>query len=728
MEPKYETGSISLTRILDALGNNQNGTFLIPDFQRAYVWNPIQIINLLDTLFHGWPFGSILLAQAPHAGTFFTARPLYQRIKASLVWGGSKYKLDIQENASVSQTCEPDTGYTLILDGQQRLQSLLFALSKACQGIELTEFGWLCLNQRKSGYWSRFKNCYSPLAKLYVNITNLEQAMEREGDIGSLSYVFFERDDVKPIFEWCLDSETPHWNWRSGVPQNINEVKHNHVRLADVWEFTRTYIDEYNDSDNIVLKPFTEDNVKKLCSIKEVDYKPALYEFCRHVSSLHNLSIPYTKISLPIPEANASESDINSYNRSVLNIFTRLNEGGDPLTKSEITLSWLKRNWSKEIAPAEICFSKLHKTGILYELKNRFGIDISIEDIVNEITHIWAICNNSGKKLNQNDMMGGVLIEEAAKWISINWPIITKSIYETVETLHKNDILFRKRFGSFRAISLLASWKIIGEQWFATLGGTKDRYAQKSACLQDDFEKVVVHFVLAGQLSEAWYSESIQNKLVVLRNNLVDKDIDDGFSLLRETINGITRSLCKNARDAVLRITIDSRVSRYRNFLSIWHHLTNERADFSNCLIREPGSAQEGRHLDVDHFIARDYWESDFLPRHGIDQTNLNYYALLDAINQIGNCNIVEKTLNISMGKKTEQELHDFLKNCFGSEERLNKACEIEILYLSKEMLSPEDKSPEDIISALEKRTRKIQEDLIQYFSKPTFHLATKNR
>ena len=80
------------------------------------------------------------------------------------------------------------------------------------------------------------------------------------------------------------------------------------------------------------------------------------------------------------------------------------------------------------------------------------------------------------------------------------------------------------------------------------------------------------------------------------------------------------------------------------------------------------------------------------------------------------------------MGKKTEQELHDFLKNCFGSEERLNKACEIGTLYLSKEMLSPGDKSPKDIISALEKRTRKIQEDLIQYFSEPTFPLATKNR
>ncbi|MBQ7209202.1 MAG: DUF262 domain-containing protein [Lentisphaeria bacterium] len=716
MEPKYETGNIALTKILDALGNNQNGTYLIPDFQRAYVWTPIQVINLLDTLFHGWPFGSILLAQAPRAGTFFTARPLYRRIKASLEWSGSKYKLDISENDCVSQTYEPDAGYTLILDGQQRLQSLLFALSKACQGIELTEYGWLCLSQRGSGYWSRFKGCYSPLARVYLNITNLEDAMERDGNIQSLKYVFFEQDDTKPILEWCLDSETPHWRWRSGVPRNVNEVKHDHIALADIWEFTRSYIDEYDDTDNVMIKPFSEDNVKKLCSIREVDYKPALFEFCRYVSSLHNLSIPFTKISLPIPEEAASESDISAYNRSVLNIFTRLNEGGIALTKSDITLSWLKRNWDKRSLPATQCFSK-QQGGILHELNDRFGIDLAIEDIVNEITYIWVICANDGKKLNQNDLMGGVLIEHAAKWISQNWSIITNAIYEVVDKLHRNQIIFKKRFGSFRAVSLLAAWKIIGELWFRRLGGTRDRHTQKSSCLQDEFNKFVTHFILAGQIVEAWGRDAVQNKLVSLQKNIENADWDDGFSLLRGTIEEITRNLCKGAIDAITTMQIDPRVSRYRNYLWIWHHLSLERAEFSSCLIREPGEACEGRRLDVDHFIARDYWISDYLPRQGINQTNPDYYTFCNAINQIGNCNIVEKTLNISMGKKAEQELHDFLVTCFGSEERFYHACKKENLYLTPEMLSLTNTSPERVIMSLEERTKKIKNDLIRYFS-----------
>jgi hypothetical protein len=334
MEPKYETDSIYLTQLIDALGNDQSGTYLIPDFQRAYVWNPIQIINLLDTLFHGCPFGNILLAQAPRAGSFFTARPLYQRIKADIEWSDGKYKLDIKEDACVAQTNEPDAGYTLILDGQQRLQSLLFALSTACQGIALTEYGWLRLYRKESGYWPEFKDSYSPAARLYLNISNLEYAMDRENDIQSLNYVFEEQDGVKPILEWCLDGETPHWNWRSGVPQNINEVKRDHILLADIWDFTGRYIDKYASADDIFFRTFSEDNVRNLCLQKEVDYKPVLFEFCRHVLSLHKLSIPYTKISLPMPEDNASESDINLYNRSILNIYRKFNDGGNALSEN----------------------------------------------------------------------------------------------------------------------------------------------------------------------------------------------------------------------------------------------------------------------------------------------------------------------------------------------------------------------------------------------------------
>ena len=46
--------------IRDAVSNT---SYLIPDLQRPYVWTPSQIIMLIDSLFRGWPFGSLLTWQ-----------------------------------------------------------------------------------------------------------------------------------------------------------------------------------------------------------------------------------------------------------------------------------------------------------------------------------------------------------------------------------------------------------------------------------------------------------------------------------------------------------------------------------------------------------------------------------------------------------------------------------------------------------------------------------------
>ena len=324
MMPKYETGSISLSQMLDSLGNDRNGDFSSPDFQRAYVGNPIQVVELLDTVFHGWPLGAFLFARMPNSGTVSCSRPLYRKIRSSLAERNGKLRLDIQEIEYTSQPVEPGIGHTLILDGRQRLQSLLLALSKTYQGLELRECDWLRLYRREAGYPTEYLNSFCPPARIYVNITNLESAFEHEGDMGSLNYASPGQNNEKSIFEWCLENEAPHENWSSCVPRNINEVKNDHILLADVWEFTRAYIDEYDSGNDIEPKPFREVNVKKLCSIKEVEYKPALYEFCKHIATLHSLPIPYTKISLPMPEEQAHEKDIDCYNKTVFEIFRRL--------------------------------------------------------------------------------------------------------------------------------------------------------------------------------------------------------------------------------------------------------------------------------------------------------------------------------------------------------------------------------------------------------------------
>ena len=58
MPEQTDTTSMNLTGIICEL---KNGSIRIPDFQRDYIWTPDQVLELLDTIWNGYPIGSILL-------------------------------------------------------------------------------------------------------------------------------------------------------------------------------------------------------------------------------------------------------------------------------------------------------------------------------------------------------------------------------------------------------------------------------------------------------------------------------------------------------------------------------------------------------------------------------------------------------------------------------------------------------------------------------------------
>ena len=86
---------IKLQTILEDI---DDGKYSIPSFQREYVWNKSHILDLLDSIFHNYPCGSLLMLEN-NIGLGVEIRPF--------------------ENCSNSITEES----TLVLDGQQRLTS-----------------------------------------------------------------------------------------------------------------------------------------------------------------------------------------------------------------------------------------------------------------------------------------------------------------------------------------------------------------------------------------------------------------------------------------------------------------------------------------------------------------------------------------------------------------------------------------------------------------------------
>ena len=92
-------------RLLLNINSNTNLAKFLPEFQRAYVWKPSQVVRLLDSLYMSYPTGQILLWDPTELPT---TRGLEGVVASGL----------------------PSPGRPkVVLDGQQRLTSLLRALS-----------------------------------------------------------------------------------------------------------------------------------------------------------------------------------------------------------------------------------------------------------------------------------------------------------------------------------------------------------------------------------------------------------------------------------------------------------------------------------------------------------------------------------------------------------------------------------------------------------------------
>lgn len=86
------------TTISDLVGMIARGELMLPEMQRRYVWRAPRVRDLLDSLYRGYPSGSILVWE--------TDTPAPTR------------------DAAVSQARPSWAGHKLLLDGQQRLTSL----------------------------------------------------------------------------------------------------------------------------------------------------------------------------------------------------------------------------------------------------------------------------------------------------------------------------------------------------------------------------------------------------------------------------------------------------------------------------------------------------------------------------------------------------------------------------------------------------------------------------
>ena len=101
--------------------NYLSGRYVLPSFQRDYVWKTSQIENLFNSIYRGYPFGTMLFWRVDLAHDESLNTESFYRFL-------THFEEDKTTQAYAKAALLPNQDYWIVLDGQQRLTSLAIGL------------------------------------------------------------------------------------------------------------------------------------------------------------------------------------------------------------------------------------------------------------------------------------------------------------------------------------------------------------------------------------------------------------------------------------------------------------------------------------------------------------------------------------------------------------------------------------------------------------------------
>ncbi len=266
----YESSTVG--RVLDQI----NRSYFLPAIQRPYVWQPDQIIALFDSLLKGYPISSFL---------FWEIRP-----DKRADWEIYRFIENFRFGDIHNDMAEPDgRDVVLVLDGQQRLTSLLIGLRGTYTVKEKYR------RRQNPDAWSK--------QRLYLDLLKDPSTEEEDEDREDLGVTYGLK-----FFEQEPPSGGDHLWFKLG-------------RILDC----------------------TSDDVFDRLRDEMTDRLPDTATKKQERILTRNLERLYRTIWKDGVIAYYTEKD-QSYDR-VLNIFIRANDGGTKLSKSDLLLSMITSKW-----------------------------------------------------------------------------------------------------------------------------------------------------------------------------------------------------------------------------------------------------------------------------------------------------------------------------------------------------------------------------------------------
>lgn len=695
----YTHQQLSLSELLKR--SSENATILIPDLQRPYIWTPDQVVLLVDSLIRGWPFGTLLMWKiANDQQSKLPARTLWETVD----------RVDGSEEKANSKAGLP-TEFKMILDGQQRTQSLLLAFGPEASGFKLTDEQWHdALNSRKRkgrrpkiDHWSK--------GTLTLDLEMFSREFKRLGDDTSAASL-----DYTKCLKWVIteprngrnDDKRPS-NYDFPIP-NTTEEPGRYLRLSRLWDLVG---ENANDSEKVFRKKLKEKLPGWGVATPDSDLVENIAELLTVLKEVKNSNVYFLELKAFSEDSHSLEE----YNEAVVNIFTRLNTAGRTLTTQQITYAWLKNGWKQtETAgkTAEQCIEKLRK-----ELKAE-NLVVNPEETIELLSFIWSSLFKDGELLQAKDHLKGEIISPMAAEVSTHWSVISHSIIEVAKVLQGKSLRFRENYHSLSSFGVLvAQWFILEDKFKEIRGSLKEseREAYKKN-IGVALERHADEWIFITQWADLWgisgnFKADCAKKLHAQRASLVQlqsypqndiKLFEDHFSQL------LTDEHRQGAEKTISSLQVGKRtqVRAYYQYLWLWHYLDTDRAAASHIVFRDKTSRRQTV-PEVDHITPFSFWSGLIKDENDADKKD----GLTKLANNLGNCFLLEKNFNISKGGRP---LSDFLDKAPDSMfDGMSKTEFTEKLLLTGPLVECKAGDLDEIRDAIKDREKKVKDDLIKF-------------
>jgi len=694
--PIYDNPHISVDELLSGAGSEGKATFLIPNIQRPYVWEPRNVVLLMDSLLKGWPFGTLLTwkvsAEDPARGL---ARPFWRKVDRTRHGGG--------EGAS---QVTPPAEFKMVLDGQQRVQSLLLALGDNDE-FGLQQFDWEWIKDKEGKGRSGPKRVQWVIGKLCVNIPELHNQYVKNKNIRAV--------DFTSVLEWVIiddqrDISKNRKNDKILPLPLLKSEESKYIKLSQVLQKAPKGDPDREDK----IYPAAQELLKEKKFSQEDNnkFKKSVAVLMEELNKVRKTYIHY----LEIKDQRNSDIEEKEYNASIVNIFTRLNKAGRELKREDIILAWFKNCWDEEKTGdknAQECIEELGK-----EIEEE---KIESTDIIRGIGVIWSAAFGQGEVLVDSDLLKEEKIDQMVEDVCPNWEIFVEAITEVSSIAKEKGLIYRDQYNSLNALYYIWAANFIGKKW---CNGAELKEAERDSFdrgLKETIKLCIDRWIMCSSWAGVWKSGTdktvgkLAKELFDIQGNWEAQTCwKHVIENIRMKINNEIESLEEDAKIYIegLSVSDPDKVRDYKNVLWIWNQLSKERWGHVQKPLRFSTKKPK---VEVDHIFSSKIWEkcNTKLRKGSHSQMKHSDEELQSVINELGNCMLLEKNFNIS---KSDESLDNFL-------DRLDPydKCDMRRKFYDAMDITPnlhsykEPFSPDIVFDEINARTKKIKGDIIEF-------------